>query len=134
MAIDLTTPLQNTVSAISSRTVSPSLETDIQKVAPADQENKTAISEIPDSRKTSQPVSSQKLSEDQLNNTVSRINEYVDQQKRGIRFAIDKDTNRTIVKVLDANGDVLKQFPSEDALAILKNIERNKGLFFEINA
>ncbi len=134
MAIDINPSLQNTVSAISTRTVSPSLDTDVKKTVPAGQEKTTSVSEITDSKRDFNLPSSNQLSVEQLDNVVSKLNYFVEQQKRDIRFSVDEDTNKTIVKLLDANGDVLKQIPSEEVLAILKSIEQNKGLFFETDA
>lgn len=134
MAIDVNPFLQNAVTGASTRAATSSLDTDVKKVTPADQEKMAVVSEASNPKNNSNGIPSSQLSVKDLNNVVLKLNEYVEQQKRGIRFSIDEDTNRTVVKLLDSNGDVLKQFPSEDALAILKGIERNKGLFFESNA
>ena len=134
MAIDMKTPIQNTVSVISPRTVSPSLDTDVKKVAPSEQEKATSAPEIVDSKTDFKEIPSVALTDKELNAAVSQLNEYVAKQKRDIRFSVDEDTNKTVVKLLDSNGDVLKQIPSEEVLNILKGIEKNKGLFFEYDA
>ena len=131
MAIELKSSIQNTDSGIFLRTVSPSLDTDIKKVSSTEQEKRIPLHEIPDSKRDLKEVPSVELSKKDLDTVVSKLNDYVEQQKRDIRFSVDSDTNKTIVKLLDSNGDVLKQIPSEEVLAILKGIERNKGLFFE---
>jgi flagellar protein FlaG len=41
-----------------------------------------------------------------------------------VNFDRDADTNRPIVRIIDRQTDeVIKQYPSEDALALMKNIQ-----------
>ena len=127
MAIDIKTTSQLVVSDISSGTSLPSLNTDIGKVSPAIQAEQVTSKEMSDLKRT-QPI---KLDAAELESAVSKLNDLVEQQKRNIRFSIDKDTDRTVIQLLDSNGDVLKQIPSEEVLAILKGIESNKGLFLK---
>jgi len=143
MAIELKTNLQfsSNVSSdssvsksaafdVSSRTIPPSLDMDVKKVSPELKEKTVSQHEISNSQKV--PVDD--LSSNDLSAVVSKLNDYVEQQKRDIRFIVDEDTNKTVVKLLDSNGDVLKQIPSEEVLAILRGIESNKGIFLEYQA
>ncbi len=46
-----------------------------------------------------------------------------------IQFSLDQDSGRTIVKMIDTETDeVIRQFPSEEMLAISKSIDRMQGL------
>ena len=46
-----------------------------------------------------------------------------------IEFSIDKDSGRTIVQVIDTDTkDVLRQFPSKEALAISHELDKFQGL------
>jgi len=130
MAIEIKPTLQNTVSDISPRTVPPSLDTDVKKVTPEPQETQVTKPEVSVTNDR-QPV---ELNKEKLDAMVSKLNDFVEQQKREIRFSVDEDTNKTVVRLLDSNGDVLKQIPSEEVLAILKGIESNKGIFLEDEA
>ena len=130
MAIELNSSLKNAVPDISPRTVPPSLNTDVKKVSPEHQEKLDPRHEVSEAQTI--PVSEPSVEE--LDVVVAKLNDYVEQQKRGISFSIDEDTSKTVVKLLDSNGDVLKQIPSEEVLAILRSIESNKGLFLQDEA
>lgn len=46
----------------------------------------------------------------------------------GLQFHIDKETGRSVIRVLDVeSGKVVRQIPSEEALAFLRQIEARKG-------
>lgn len=52
-----------------------------------------------------------------------------------LRFSIDQDSGKTVVKVVDAQTDqVIRQIPSEEVLEIAKDLERMKGLFLRQQA
>lgn len=134
MAIELKSTLSfssnKPVSDIPPGTVPALPDKDIKKVSPAIEEKPVTRHEISDSEK-SRTI---ERNIDNLDVMVSKLNDYVEQQKRDIRFSVDEDTDKTIVRLLDSNGDVLKQIPSEEVLAILRGIESNKGLFFKDEA
>jgi len=45
-------------------------------------------------------------------------------QNRNLTFSVDENTDRSVVTVLDANsGDVIRQIPSEDVLALAERIQ-----------
>ena len=46
-----------------------------------------------------------------------------------MRFHIDKDTGKAVAALVDANGHVMRQVPSEEALELAKAIGRFQGLF-----
>lgn len=49
-----------------------------------------------------------------------------------VQFTIDKDLGRTIVRVIDTETKkVLRQFPSEEMIAIARNIDRMRGTNIE---
>lgn len=70
------------------------------------------------------------LSRERVEEAVGKLQDYADQYKRQIRFSVDDDTGRTIVRLYDKDDNVLRQIPSEDVLNLLQNIEQNKGLLF----
>jgi flagellar protein FlaG len=52
-----------------------------------------------------------------------------------LSFSVDQDTGTTVVKVIDkSNGDVIKQIPSEEAIALAKALDKLKGLFVQQKA
>jgi|GEM_PF-5552096 len=70
----------------------------------------------------------QTTSANSLQTAVNAISAHFDSQGSQVRFRIDQDTHRLVVSVLDAaNGAVLIQIPSQDALDIAKSIERTRA-------
>ena len=52
-----------------------------------------------------------------------------------LKFSIDEDTNKTIVRVTDAStGELIRQLPSEEALAIARSLDKLQGLFVKQQA
>lgn len=52
-----------------------------------------------------------------LEEAVSNLNDYVQQQERNLQFSVDEVTGRSIVKVVDAQTEeVIRQFPPEEVL------------------
>lgn len=46
----------------------------------------------------------------------------------GLHFHIDKETGRSVIRVLDVeSGKVVRQIPAEEVLAFLRQIEEQKG-------
>lgn len=72
----------------------------------------------------------------QLQNVVDSINKVMKQSSKNLEFAVDTDTKKSIVKLVDSEtGDVIRQFPSEEALAISRSIENiQKGLLLKQEA
>ena len=71
-----------------------------------------------------------------LQNVVASINKVMKQSNKNLEFAVDMDTKKSIVKLVDSEtGDVIRQFPSEEALAISRSIENiQKGLLLKQEA
>ena len=66
---------------------------------------------------------------------VQSVNAYVESVSSSIQFSLDQDTGRTVVKMVDtATDEVLRQFPSEEMLAISKSIDRMQGLLINRKA
>ncbi len=59
----------------------------------------------------------------QLDGAVSRINEYVQNIQRTLEFTVDAESGRDVVKILDKQTEeVIRQVPTEEVLAIARNI------------
>jgi flagellar protein FlaG len=65
----------------------------------------------------------------ELKASVDKINQELKQNDVNLDFSIDKNTNESVVKVIDSStGDVITQFPSKEALAISESIaNKQKG-------
>ena len=72
----------------------------------------------------------------QLKNAVDNINRFLQQSNINIQFSVDADTQKTVVKLIDSDtGDVIRQYPSKDVLAISKSIENmQQGLLLKQHA
>jgi flagellar protein FlaG len=49
-----------------------------------------------------------------------------------LRFHVDQDTGKTVVALLDPDGQVLRQMPTEEALEVAKAIGRFQGMFVDL--
>ncbi|MDP2266849.1 MAG: flagellar protein FlaG [Thiobacillus sp.] len=62
-------------------------------------------------------------------------NAYMQSVSSSLRFSLDQDTGHTVVRMIDTETeDVLRQFPSEEMLAISKSIDRMQGLLINREA
>lgn len=58
-----------------------------------------------------------------LQKAVADLRDAVEPLARDLQFSVDKDTGRTVVKIIDSSTDkVIRQIPSEEALAIAKDL------------
>lgn len=54
-----------------------------------------------------------------VQNAVQQLNAYVQNMKRDLRFSVDEDSGRSVVKVVDSEtGETIRQFPAEEVLAV----------------
>ncbi|MBT9591255.1 MAG: flagellar protein FlaG [Thiobacillus sp.] len=66
---------------------------------------------------------------------IQSANAYAQSVSTSIQFSLDQDTGRTVVKMVDtATDEILRQFPSEEILAISKSIDRMQGLLINREA
>ena len=58
------------------------------------------------------------------------------QANTGVEFSIDKDSKRSLIKVVDTKtGETIKQFPSKEMIAISQSIDQfQKGLLLRQKA
>lgn len=81
---------------------------------------------------TAQAVSASQKSEasrQEIEDAVKQVNDFLKPINNSIEFQLDKDSGKTIVKVVDnVTKDVVRQFPSEEMLSIAKAIDKMKGL------
>jgi len=53
----------------------------------------------------------------------------------GLQFSVDNSTGKTVVKVVhEESGEVIRQIPNEEVMAISRNIGKMQGLLFEKKA
>ncbi|HAT30290.1 MAG TPA: flagellar biosynthesis protein FlaG [Janthinobacterium sp.] len=72
----------------------------------------------------------------QVKQAVSDLNKSSQANARNIEFSVDKDSQRTVIKVVDQKtGEVLRQMPTHEALEIAKSLDDTaKGLLIKQTA
>lgn len=93
-------------------------------------------SKAQDARKTSinQAIKNadEKDSTQQLQELIEELNEQADKLSTNIAFALSDETERLYVKVLERNtGEVIREFPSEQARALTGYLKSAVGLLFD---
>lgn len=96
--------------------------------------NPTAAVELP--QIAVPQVAEQEPSPEQLKSVLDNINRTLRQSNRNLEFSIDETTKQNLVKVVDTEtGDVIRQFPSKEAIAISRAIEQfQQGLLVKQEA
>ena len=57
---------------------------------------------------------------------VAQLNDYVQSLQRDLRFSLDEELGRSVVKVIDRNSDeVIRQIPNETALQLARNLKEH---------
>lgn len=77
-----------------------------------------------------EPKAAPKL--DEVRASVDKINKTIQTLDRNLEFTIDEDTKQNVVKVVDKiTKDIIRQFPSEEALVIAKALDKVQGLLLK---
>ncbi len=88
-----------------------------------------ARQELPPAVKSSPPESALPVMPEDLDRAIRELNDYVQSLKRTINFEIDESSGRTIVRVLNQQtGELIRQIPSEEALAIARHLGAVQGV------
>lgn len=70
------------------------------------------------------PVTELQATPAQLKNVVDNLNQALRQANKNLEFTVDAETEEPIVKLVDSEtGDVIRQYPSEEALSIARSID-----------
>jgi len=72
----------------------------------------------------------------QVKAALDNINKTLKQSSINLQFNVDTTTKRPVIKMIDGEtGDVIRQFPTEDALAISRSIDKiQQGLLLKQKA
>ncbi|MFT6189110.1 MAG: flagellar protein FlaG [Oleispira sp.] len=63
------------------------------------------------------------ISDEQVKDAVSKLNEYVQSTERTLDFQMDEDSGKTVIKVFDkASSELIRQIPNELALELAQNL------------
>jgi flagellar protein FlaG len=91
----------------------------------------TTTSPLPEKKTDAQP----QISEAQLQDAVNAANDFIKPINNALEFSLDKDSHEMIVKVVDsATKEVIRQFPSEEMLALAQALDKIQGLLIKQKA
>ena len=88
------------------------------------------VKSLPITSTDSEPVSDEKVQQ-----AVDQIQNFTDNVAKNLKFSIDEDTGKTVVKLLDTQTqEVIRQFPTEEAISIARTLDKVQGLLFSDKA
>ena len=69
------------------------------------------------------------LNEQQVEQAVAKLNDYVQQSQRKLEFKVDDDSGQTVVRVFNKGSDeLIRQIPNEEALELAKRLSLEEPL------
>ncbi|OVZ58051.1 hypothetical protein CDO44_16945 [Pigmentiphaga sp. NML080357] len=78
------------------------------------------------------PITSQVPDLEQLQAAVDNFNQFIPLATHNLTFSIDEDSGTVVVKIVDGDTqDVIRQIPSEQALALSRSLDQLKGLLLD---
>lgn len=82
-----------------------------------------------ESRSTRETQPPQEPNPTDLKQALKEVQTAINSVANDLRFSIDEDTGRTLIKIVDRQTDeVIKQIPSEELLRIAKALDKFQGL------
>jgi len=86
-------------------------------------------------QQTGQELTPARPSAQQLQEAVGAINKTLESTSENLQFAVDHDTGKTVVKVIDSStNEVIRQIPSQEVLAIAQSLDRLQGILLKQKA
>jgi flagellar protein FlaG len=71
--------------------------------------------------------------ETQLKQVAADLNDMVAMMQKGLKFSVDDDSGKQVIKVQDIeSGDIIRQIPSEEALALAQKLSEVSGVLMPI--
>lgn len=78
---------------------------------------------------------SESVSDENIQQAVDQLQSFTDNVAKNLKFSIDEDTGKTVVKLLDSQTqEVIRQFPTEEAISIARTLDKVQGLLFSDKA
>ncbi len=88
------------------------------------------VKPLPATSTDSEPVTDEKVQQ-----AVDQIQNFTEKVAKNLKFSIDEDTGKTVVKLLDTQTqEVIRQFPTEEAISIARTLDKVQGLLFSDKA
>lgn len=86
---------------------------------------------LPGNAANSEPAadSTQAINPEALDKAIQQINENEQVVQRELNFSIDKDSGKTVIKIMDlATKEVIRQIPNEEALSFARKLNEGADL------
>ncbi|HMV52179.1 MAG TPA: flagellar protein FlaG [Rhodocyclaceae bacterium] len=81
------------------------------------------------------PEQQKPASKEQVEQAVKDIRKVVSTVSSDLQFSVDKDSGRTVVRVVDSKTkEVIRQIPGEEVLALRRALDKMKGVLFSMEA
>lgn len=97
-------------------------------------ETNTPAASVVDLARMSDPAL-QSPSRQQIDQAMEQMREALPPVARNLQFSLDEETGRSVVRVVDSTtNEVIRQFPSEELLAIAKALDKFTGLMLKQKA
>lgn len=95
----------------------------------------SGVKPVVEQKSTAEPASTTPLTSDQIEKTVDEIRRRIEPVAQNLLFTIDKDTGKTIVRLIDSSTkEVLRQIPSEELIAIARALGKGQSGLIERKA
>ncbi|MCL6414452.1 flagellar protein FlaG [Aestuariirhabdus sp. Z084] len=106
------------------------------KAAPVSQASEAdALQQARAKRETQAEREQQQTDRVDVDNAVSDLNDFVQDIRRDLNFKVDDDAGKVVVQVTDRKtGEMIRQIPSEEALALAERLTEARSLLFEAKA
>ncbi|MFL1455711.1 flagellar protein FlaG [Marinobacter sp. GN3S48] len=86
-------------------------------------------SQVQESSKAARLESRSEEQREQLDDAVTKLNDYVQTVQRDLQFEVNNDLGQTIVRVVDQETkEVIRQIPDEVALRLAENLQQDEPL------
>ena len=70
------------------------------------------------------------ISHKQMEAVAQKLQDFVGEMNKGLEFSVDQDSGRDVIKVIDKNnGDIIKQYPTEEVLDLVSKLSEATGTF-----
>jgi flagellar protein FlaG len=70
------------------------------------------------------------ISHKQMEMVAQQLQDFVGKMNKGLEFSVHQDSGRDVIKVIDKNnGDLIKQYPSEEVLDLVSKLSHAAGSF-----
>ncbi|MBL4761979.1 MAG: flagellar protein FlaG [Gammaproteobacteria bacterium] len=70
-----------------------------------------------------QQISKQSISAVDIKKAVVKINSFVQNVQRDVLFTVDEGSGRTVIRVINRDGDLVRQIPKEEVLALASHLQ-----------